>query len=57
MTIEARLALPTLDHGVSRTNPAGDEILSETEWRFTAGGPSWLPFHRPDMNELLLKGT
>ena len=51
------LALPTSDHGVSGSSPAGREIISEPKWRFTAQSFSCSPFHRPDMNEILLKGT
>ena len=42
-----RLALPTLDHMVSSSNPAVGKILNN---------PSCSPFHHPDMTEILLKG-
>ena len=50
-----RLALPTSDHGVAGSNPAGDQILSEPKRRFIAQSFSCSPFHRPDMTEILLK--
>ena len=31
-----QLALPTLDHGISRLNPTVDEILSQPKWCFIA---------------------
>ena len=52
-----QLALPTLDHGVSGSNPAGGEILFEPKRRFIAQSLSCSLFHRPDMTEILLKGT
>ena len=45
-----RLALPTLDHGVAGSNPAGGEILPEPKRLFIA------PLHRLEMTEILLKG-
>ena len=48
-------ALPTSDHGVSGSNPAGGEILSEPKRRFTAQSPSCSCFRRPNMTEILLK--
>ena len=51
-----RLALPTLDHGVTGSNPAGGEILPETKRHFIAQSLSCSPFHRLEMTELLLKG-
>ena len=56
---ERRLALPTSDsdHGVSSSSPAGGKIISEPKRRFIAQSFSCSPFHRPDMNEILLKRT
>ena len=51
-----RLALPTSDHGVVCSNPAGGEILPEPKWRFIAQSLSCSPFHRLEMTEILLKG-
>ena len=51
-----RLALPTSDHGISGSSPAGGNIISEPKWHFIAQSFSCSPFHRPDMNEILLKG-
>ena len=51
-----RLALPTSDHGVAGSNPAGGEILPEPKRRFTAQSLSCSPSHRLEMTELLLKG-
>ena len=51
-----RLALPTSDHGVAGSNPAGGEILPEPKWRFIAQSRSCSPFHRLEMTEILLKG-
>ena len=34
--VAERLALPTSDHGVAGSNPAGDEILPEPKRRFIA---------------------
>ena len=51
-----RLALPTSDHGVAGSNPAGGEILPEPKWRFIAQSLSCSPFHRLEMTEILLKG-
>ena len=51
-----RLALPTSDHGVAGSNPAGGEILPEPKRRFSAQSLSYSPFHRLDMTEILLKG-
>ena len=50
------LALPTSDHGVVGSNPAGGEILPEPKRRFTAQSLSCSPFHRLKMTEILLKG-
>ena len=47
-----RLALPTSDHGVAGSNPAGGEILPEPKRRFIACSH----FHRLEMTEILLKG-
>ena len=54
--VAERLALPTSDHGVVGSNPAGGEILSEPKRRFVAQSLSSSPFHRPEMTEILLKG-
>ena len=51
-----RLALPTADHGVAGSNPAGGEILPEPKRRFIAQSLSCSPFHRLEMTEILLKG-
>ena len=51
------LALPNSDHGVSGSSPAGDELMSEPKRRFIAQSFSCSPLHRPDRNEILLKGT
>ena len=51
------LALSKSDHGVSGSNPADGEILSEAKRRFITQGLSYLPFHCPDMTEIRLKGT
>ena len=51
-----RLALPTSDHGVAGSNPAGGEILPEPKRRFIAQSLSYSPFHRLEMTEILLKG-
>ena len=55
--VAERLALPTSDHGVLGSSPVGGEIISEPKRRFIAQSFSCSPFHRPDMNEILLKGT
>ena len=51
-----RLALPTSDHGVAGSNPAGCELLPELKRRFIAQSLSCSPFHRLEMTEILLKG-
>ena len=51
-----QLALPTSDHGVGGSNPAGGEILPEPKRRFIAQSLSCSPFHRLEMTEILLKG-
>ena len=51
-----QLALPTLDHRVACSNPAGGEILPEPKRRFIAQSLSCSPSHRPEMTEILLKG-
>ena len=51
-----RLALPTSDHGVAGSNPAGGEILPEPKQRFIAQSLSCSPFHYLEMTEILLKG-
>ena len=54
--VAERLALPTSDHGVAGSNPAGGEILPEPKQRFIAQSLSCSPFHRLEMTEILLKG-
>ena len=54
--VAERLALPTSDHGVAGSNPAGGEILPEPKRRFIAQSFSCSPFHRLEMTEILLKG-
>ena len=41
--VAERLALPTLDHGVAGSNPAGGEILPEPKRRFIAQSLSCSP--------------
>ena len=54
--VAERLALPTSDHGVAGSNPAGGEILPKPKRRFIAQSLSCSPFHRLEMTEILLKG-
>ena len=54
--VAERLALPTSDHGVAGSNPAGGEILPEPKRRFFAKSFSCSPSHRLEMTEILLKG-
>ena len=54
--VAERLALPTSDHGVAGSNPAGGEILPEPKRRYIAQSLSCSPFHRLEMTEILLKG-
>ena len=54
--VAERLALPTSDHGVTGSNPAGGEILPEPKRRFIAQSLSCSPFHRLQMTEILSKG-
>ena len=51
------LALLKSHHGVSGSNPADGEILSEAKRRFIAQGLSCLPFNCPVMTEIRLKWT
>ena len=51
-----RLALPTSDHRVVGSNPAGGEILPEPKRHFIAQSLSCSPSHRLEMTEILLKG-
>ena len=51
-----RLTLPTSDHRVAGSNPAGGEILPKPKRRFIAQSLSCSPFHRLEMTEILLKG-
>ena len=54
--VAERLALPTSDHRVAGSNPAGGEILPEPKRRFIAQSLSCSSFHRLKMTEILLKG-
>ena len=54
--VAERLALPTWDHEVAGSNPAGGEILPEPKRRFIAQSLSYSPFHCLEMTEILLKG-
>ena len=54
--VAERLALPTSDHGVAGSNPAGGEILPEPKRRFIAQILSCSTFHRLEMTDILLKG-
>ena len=54
--VAERLVLPTSDHGVSGSNPAGGEILPKPKRRFIAQSLSCSRFHRLEMTEILLKG-
>ena len=54
--VAERLALPTSDHGVAGSNPAGGEILPEPKRRFIEQSLSCSPFHCLEMTEILLKG-
>ena len=54
--VAERLSLPTSDHGVAGSNPAGGEILPEPKRRFIAQSLSCSPFHHLEMTEILLKG-
>ena len=54
--VAERLALPTSDHGVEGSNPAGGDIFPEPKRRFIAQSHSCSPFHRLEMTEILLKG-
>ena len=51
------LKIPTSDHGIAGSNPAGGENLPEFKRRFFAQSLSCSPFNRPDTTEILLKGT
>ena len=50
------LALPTSNHGVAGSNPAGGEILPEPKRHFIAQSLSCSLSHRLEMTEILLKG-
>ena len=54
--VAERLGLPTSDHGVAGSNPAGGKILPEPKRRFIAQSLSCSPFHCLEMTEILLKG-
>ena len=54
--VAERLALPTSDHGVAGSNPAGGEILPVPKRRFIAQSLLYSPFHRLEMTEILFKG-
>ena len=51
-----RLALPTSDHGVVGSNPAGGEILPEPKRRYISQSLSCSPFHRLEMTKIVLRG-
>ena len=51
-----QLALPTSDHGVAGSNPAGGEILPETKRRFIAQSLSCSSFHGLEMTNTV-EGT
>ena len=54
--VAERLALPSSDHGVAGSNPAGGEILPEPKRCFIAQSLSCSPVPRLEMTEILLKG-
>ena len=51
------LKIPTSDHGIAGSNPAGGENLPEPKRRFIAQSLSCPSFNQPDTTEILLKGT
>ena len=51
------LKIPTSDHGMAGSNPAGGENLPEPKRRFIAHRLACPSFNRPDTTEILLKGT
>ena len=51
------LKIPTSDHGIAGSNPAGSKNLPEPKRRFIAESLSCPHFIRPDTTEILLKGT
>ena len=51
------LKIPTSDHGIAGSNPAGGENLPEPKRRFSEHSLSCPPFNRPDTTEILLNGT
>ena len=55
--VAERLALPSSDHGVACSNPAGGKIRPEPKRRFIAQSLSCSPFHRLEMTAILLKGV
>ena len=54
--VAERLVLPTSNHGVEGSNPAGGNILPEPKRRFIAQSLSCSFFHCLQMTEILLKG-
>ena len=52
--VAERLALPTSDHGVSGSSPAGGEIISEPKRRFITQRFSCSSIHRSDMNVVVV---
>ena len=56
LTGAERLALPTSDHEVAGSNPAGGEILPEPKRRFIAQSLSWFTLPSSRNDEILLKG-
>ena len=51
------LKIPTSNHRIAGSNPAGGENLPESKRRFIAQSLSCPPFNRPDTTEILSKGT
>ena len=56
ISMAEQLVLPTSDHGVVGSNPAGGKIFPEPKRHFIAQSFSFSPFHHPDMTEILFKG-
>ena len=53
----AALKIPTSDHGIAGSNPAGGENLPKPKRRLIAQSLACPPFNRPDTTEILSKGT
>ena len=51
------LKIPTSDHGIAGSNPAGGENLPEPKRCFIAQSLLCPPFNQPDTIEILLKGA